>query len=459
MLYKTVQTAIRFALSVFFRRVRVAGAHLVPATGEGGVIFVGNHPNSLIDPALLIAWGGRTVSFAAKDVLFHSALLRPVLRAVGAVPIQRAKDHGGGAIDNSDAFDALFTRLAEGGAVGIFPEGISHDEAQLQPLKTGAARIALGAAAKEGAPVCIVPVGLNYSRAGRFRSSVLLRFGEPILLDHIADHGAWLSRADNDARTTCRALTDVIDGALRGLTINAEDWDTLRVLDTVRRLYQPPNISVEARIELSRRFSEGYELVKDSEDVQTLLYGVRHFRDRLDAIGLSERDLTQSWGWSAILSRFWQRAGRALLWLPLAVPGAVLHLPLAFLAGLLGARLTPRTDVIATTKLIVGAGLSVTLWASCTALAVHLFGLVGLVALALLPLSAWATLRVAERYASARELALSLTSFWRFRLEVAELRRERERLARNVIDVVVTHLPEGMEPLFLAESRAHLGDF
>ncbi len=457
LLYQAVQTAIRFALTVFFRRVRVAGSHLVPATGEGGVIFVGNHPNSLIDPALLIAWGGRRVSFAAKDVLFQSALLRPVLHAVGAVPIRRAKDHGGGSVDNQDAFDALFCRLADGGAVGIFPEGISHDEAQLQPLKTGAARIALGAAAKTGARVCIVPVGLNYSRPGRFRSSVLLRFGEPILLDTQPDHGAWLSRAAADSREACRALTTVIDGALRALTINAEDWDTLRVLDTVRRLYQPPGLSVEARIELSRRFSEGYESVKDAPDVAQLLYGVRHFRDRLDAIGLSERDLVQSWGWSDILARFWQRTGRALLWLPLALPGAVIHLPLAVVAGILGARLTPRSDVIATTKLIVGAGLSVTTWIALTALAVRAWGPVGLSVLLLLPLSAWATLRVVERYASGRELALSLASFWRFRVEVAALRRERERLQHEVLDVVVRHLPAGMEPLFLEQSQAQVG--
>ncbi|MCO4762626.1 MAG: 1-acyl-sn-glycerol-3-phosphate acyltransferase [Myxococcales bacterium] len=457
MIYRTVQTVIRFALSVFFRRVRVVGGHLIPAEGQGAVVFVGNHPNSLIDPALLIAQSGRKVSFAAKDILFRSRLLRPILHAVGAVPIRRAKDHGGGKVDNSAAFDALFTRLADGGAIGIFPEGISHDEAQLQPLKTGAARITLGAVAKTGAQVRIVPVGLNYSRAGRFRSSVLLRFGEPILMDADPKHGAWLTRFQTDERAACRALTTEIDGALRALTINAEDWDTLRLLDTVRRLYQPPGLSVEARIELSQRFSEGYERVKDSADIQRLLYAVAHFRDRLDAIGLNERDLTLSFRWSDIVVRFWQRAGRALFWLPLAIPGAVVHVPLAMAAGALGGKLTPRSDVIATTKLMVGAVLSVLTWATLTTLAVHAWGLIGLIGLALLPAMAWATLRVVERYANARELLLSLAAFWRFRQEVAELRRERRRLQRAVVGAVARHLPPDMEPMFLEASREQLG--
>lgn len=448
MLYRLMQTLLRTVLGVFFRRVRTAGAHHIP--DEGGVIFVGNHPNSLIDPALLIAFAGRQVSFAAKDILFRSALLRPILHAVGAVPIRRAQDHGGGAVDNQAAFDALFDRLAEGGAIGIFPEGISHDEAQLQPLKTGAARIALGAAAR--GRVAIVPVGLNYSRADRFRSSVLLRYGEAIVLDD-----RWLAQASADPHAAARLLTAEIEGALRALTINADDWDTLRVLDTVRRLYQPPGLSVEARVELSRRFSEGYALAKDRPDVHALFYAVQHFRDRLDAIGLSERDLVRSWGLSDIFARFWQRTGRALLWLPLAIPGALLHLPLVLLAWVVSPRLTPRSDVIATTKLVLGAVLASAAWAAIGAWVFVQWGPVALPGLLLLPLSAWATLRVVERYASARDLALGLLGFVRFRKEVAALRRERRRLERAVLAVVTRHLPPDLEPLFLEASKARVG--
>ena len=56
---------------------------------DGAVLFVANHPNSLLDPALIVAHGGRIVHFAAKDVLFKSALLRVFLRGLGAVPLAR----------------------------------------------------------------------------------------------------------------------------------------------------------------------------------------------------------------------------------------------------------------------------------------------------------------------------------------------------------------------------------
>src|SRR4051794_18042292 len=144
-IYRWLRALLRVVVGVFFRQVEVVGLEHVPA--EGPVIFAGNHPNSLIDPVLILVSCGRVVQFAAKDVLFRSRVLRPVLRALGAVPVARRSDHadaGEASARNETAFATMFQVLAAGGAVGIFPEGLSHDAPQLAKLKTGAARIALG---------------------------------------------------------------------------------------------------------------------------------------------------------------------------------------------------------------------------------------------------------------------------------------------------------------------------
>src|SRR5262245_44342605 len=174
--YRILTWFLRLVTRVFFRQVEVAGSEHVPATGP--VLFAGNHPNSLIDPILIITSCGRDVHFAAKDTLFKGRLMRAVLRGLGAVPVARRADHGDGA-SNDAAFEHMFGVLEAGGAIGIFPEGLSHDESQLAKLKTGAARLALGGAARTSG-VAIVPCGLTFIHPKRFRSRVLVQYGPAI---------------------------------------------------------------------------------------------------------------------------------------------------------------------------------------------------------------------------------------------------------------------------------------
>ena len=124
-----------------FYRVDVIGAP--PASGP--LLLLPNHPNALLDPAIVIATAGRPVRFLAKSTLFRggSGLL---MRAAGAIPVYRKQD----AIQlrrNDETFAAVDAALARGEAICLFPEGISHSSGMLEPLRTGAARMALSAAA------------------------------------------------------------------------------------------------------------------------------------------------------------------------------------------------------------------------------------------------------------------------------------------------------------------------
>jgi len=85
--YRILAWFVRVVTRAFFRQIEVVRLDHIPATG--GVLFAGNHPNSLIDPIIIITSCGRKVHFAAKDVLFKGRLMRAVLRGLGAVPIQR----------------------------------------------------------------------------------------------------------------------------------------------------------------------------------------------------------------------------------------------------------------------------------------------------------------------------------------------------------------------------------
>src|ERR687883_270594 len=63
---------------------------------------------------------------------------------------------------NVEAFRAVVGALRRGGAVLVFPEGISHDRPELAPLKTGVARLALDAHAEGVRELVIVPIGIIF---------------------------------------------------------------------------------------------------------------------------------------------------------------------------------------------------------------------------------------------------------------------------------------------------------
>ena len=77
----------------------------------------------------------------------------------------------------ADTFEACYRVLEQGEAVGIFPEGITHDDPQLKTVKTGAARMALELEHRHGGKLGlqIVPVGLNLSAKNKYRSEALNR--------------------------------------------------------------------------------------------------------------------------------------------------------------------------------------------------------------------------------------------------------------------------------------------
>ena len=356
MAYRVLAWFLRVVTRVFFRQVEIAGLEHVPATGP--VLFAGNHPNSLIDPVLIITTCGRKVHFAAKDSLFKGRMLRGVLRGLGAVPIKRRDDHDGkpsearspepaGAtrpVDNDAAFEAMFAVLEGGGVIGIFPEGLSHDESHLSRLKTGAARLAIGGAARTQHAISIVPCGLTFIHPKRFRSRVLVQYGPPIMIEP--------TRANTPDEV--RVVTAEIENGIRRLTINAPDWDTVRALDVVRRLYQPQEISIEDRVELARRFNTYYSAVATDPRVISIMGRVRSYQSKLDELGITDRELARDLSKLEVSVRVLRHLFLIVFWLPLTAPAAAFHVPPLVFARFASPRLTPRKDVIATTKLLIG---------------------------------------------------------------------------------------------------------
>jgi len=191
-LYPAARSLVRAALAIYFRKIEISGAEHIPS--KGPVIFASNHPQSVTDALVLAAGTPRAVHFLAHAGLFKNRLRGWMLRACEVIPVYRPRDSAdapqrAGAPQTTKAlhknvamFSACERVLEEGGAIGIFPEGVSTDERRVHKLKTGTARIALDTEEKNGwrLGVTIVPVGLNFESRRRMRTRVLVTFGEPI---------------------------------------------------------------------------------------------------------------------------------------------------------------------------------------------------------------------------------------------------------------------------------------
>jgi len=222
---------VRALVKFYYPRIEVTGSALIPRTGP--VLLVANHPNSLIDPVLLGIAAQRPVRLMAKAPLFRLPVFGAILRALGMVPAYRGSDDAKQVSKNLESLAVAARQIAGGGVMGIFPEGKSHDAAQLALVRSGAARLALQAVAAGSAGLRVVPIGINYERKERFRTAVWIKVGRPI------DAARWLRMHGGDEHKAMRTLTQEIGARLRHCVTHLQDaaWESL--LDEVEALLPP----------------------------------------------------------------------------------------------------------------------------------------------------------------------------------------------------------------------------
>ncbi len=432
MLQRLIIWLVRVITDTFFRRIDVVNIDNVPK--DGPVIFAGNHPNALMDGWLLTAKCGRwPLHFMVNAKLWNYPLLAPALSASGAVPVYSRQDTEG-EVDNEKAFSKLYDVIEAGNCMGIFPEGISHVESQLSKLKTGAARVALAVAARGKVQVRIVPCGLNYIHRHLFRSQVVIEFGEAIVVDD-----AWVKKYEKDERQSVRNLTDLLAAALTNVTLNAPDWRTLRIIQTARRLYKPATATLTPSdyIELNRRFVEGYLQNIEQPELQSLSTEIEEYQARLDMLGLKDHQLRQTLSPGNIFRKLLLRSLTMLALLPLAIPGALLHLPVGWIAATVGERFSYEMDDIATLKVLATILLlPISYLAIAISVGVNFGGGWALFAMAALSISFFTSVRLLEAEAGLMSSMLSLLRLTRLGGDVDELRRTRADLVSKIRDRV-----------------------
>ena len=276
---------MRLLVRFHYPRIAVEGKESL--NGKGPFLFLANHANSLIDPVVIGIATGQPVHYLAKAPLFKTPILGPIMQALGMIPAFRGQDDRSQVKRNIESLEAAAAVLAEGRSVGLFPEGKSHDRPGLEPVKSGAARIAVLAHEKGATGLLMIPIGLNYENKEQFRSSIWVRIGEPI---PVAD---WLARNDGQAKKTTRALTAEVETRLREMVTGLDDPEWAPIVEDLeavlppsrRRLRKDPIASLRQRERIANAIN--YFAKESPAETEDLAESLLQHRERLAEHGLS----------------------------------------------------------------------------------------------------------------------------------------------------------------------------
>ncbi|CUM65434.1 uncharacterized protein PRCAT00003073001 [Priceomyces carsonii] len=275
-------------------------------------------------------------------------------------------------IDQKQVFGLVFKHLSAGNCIGIFPEGGSHDRTELLPLKAGVAIMALGTMSYD--PNCnvkIVPCGMNYFNAHKFRSRAVVEFGKPIEVPK-----TLVEKYDNPEtnRESVKELLDIITTGLKAVTVTCEDYETLMVIQAARRLYAgnlAHTLPLPLIVEMNRRLVLGYQTFKDEPRVQDVKQKILKYNEKLKQLYLPDHhveDCDESHKLRVIPVLIYRVLKLVFLML-LALPGAVLFSPVFLTSKLISLKkkksaLANSTvkikanDVVATWKILIGMGIA-----------------------------------------------------------------------------------------------------
>ncbi|KAJ5935372.1 acyltransferase [Penicillium verhagenii] len=373
-------------------------------------------------------------------------------------------------VDQTAVYEAVFGRLNAGGCVGIFPEGGSHDRTELLPLKAGVALMALGTLADN--PDCglkIVPTGMNYFHAHKFRSRAVIEFGKPIevpkeLVEQFKK---------GERRESVGALLDIIYQSLVAVTVTSPDYDTLMVIQAARRLYNTKGkkLPLPRVVELNRRLVKGYAHFKDDPRIVNLRNSIVNYNKQLRILGIRDHQVAYAkFSILQVVIMLIYRLGKLALLAIGTLPGLILFAPVFVATKYLSIKKSKEAlaassvklqgrDVMATWKLLIALAFAPAVYAFYSAAFTYWtyrnrvqgfipewvpLWLVVMIGMVMFPTVTFAALRIGEVgmdiVKSLRPLVLSLNPSSANTL--VKLRAKRVSLAQQVTEAINTMGPE-----------------
>ncbi|KTW31684.1 uncharacterized protein T551_00945 [Pneumocystis jirovecii RU7] len=191
-----------------------------------------------MDVIILAAVFPKPVHFWAKNSIFKmNSVVAKILYNMGVIPVDRETKN------NNTLFKITFNALKNLETLAIYPEGTSHTSPHLLDLKDGVSWVALQYKYNifdhniqlQKKPnklnnLILLPVGITYLEKFKYRSNVIVTYGSPINICLYEDNFL------EDPKNNVKKLTNLIKERLYEITINATNWNVLKVSELSRSI-------------------------------------------------------------------------------------------------------------------------------------------------------------------------------------------------------------------------------
>ncbi|MFZ9028328.1 MAG: 1-acyl-sn-glycerol-3-phosphate acyltransferase [Crocinitomicaceae bacterium] len=351
------QTAPRTG-EVYFGDIILENEQAIP---EGKpFIFVANHPSSLLDPIVCGGYINVPIHFLGRADLFKKKAIAKFLRSAHMWPIYRSIDGKDSIIKNEQVFNECYASLKEGNPILLYGEGFTDEQfiRRVKKIKKGAARIAVGAAAKYNfeLDMKIVPVGINYTNPEKLGGDLLIKFNEPI---SIKDYETVYK--ENEVKTYIE-ITNELEKRIKEEIIHIEEIEDAESFEKMIQLEEDTMhyASREGAPALTKRWKKTKQLAEKVnslavDEKESLFEKVNAFWKEVNAEGFelyiirALQDKSNSGVIDLLL---------LLIGFPIALLGLIINLPLFILLKTLPQKLTPRITFYAGMKVAFGTFLT-----------------------------------------------------------------------------------------------------
>lgn len=322
-LYSFLRPFVDYHVRKAFRRYKVIGYDKIPE--NAACIFAANHTNTLMDALVLLCINHEKKVFIARGDIFKKPFIAKIMYFLRILPIYRIRDGFKSVKDNNaEIIDKAADVIRDEVKLFLYPEATHRTKHSLRQLSKGIFHIALKANADFGQekPVYIVPTGIEYGDYFRYRSTVLINFGEPInVTEYVSQHKDEIeAMMMNGLRDL---LTERLSKQISFVPDNEEDYDAIWELTKIRSGLDG---SLEERLERNQKtikeIMEWKE--KEPEKAKEKFEKINKFIRKRKKKGISVTSVSKK----NILGTVLWKTLVAILGLPYYIASAIANLPI-----------------------------------------------------------------------------------------------------------------------------------